>query len=247
MKKFTLKKRGNITFLSYPPLEEIPWLIQGTSLKIETKRRDDPALLSFLEALEIRTVPLITLKQVHSSRIITIKGDPENFKGISGDGLITDLPKVAIGVFTADCVPLILVAKKRRAIGVIHAGWRGTIGGIARKAVREMIKEYDILPEEVVALMGPAISAKCYEVGEEVMKAFRECFPEGEGIISSHKGRYFIDLSRANKYQLIREGIREDNIILTELCTFISSLKLPSYRREGKKAGRMLTLAMIRG
>jgi YfiH family protein len=248
MSDLVLKKEEGISLLFSPVLKKIPWLIHGIGFPIKTKGKDDPALKSLIRHLGIEHHPLITLRQIHSSRVITIKKKtPHHHRGLVGDGIITDLPRVAIAVFTADCIPLILVAERRRAIGVVHAGWRGTKANIAGNAVRFMISELQASPDELSAYMGPAICPRCYQVGKEVVEPFLLQFPEEERVVLNRGGKYFLDLIKANKKQLINEGITEERIYKSGICSFCHPVNLPSYRREKENAGRMLTLAMIKG
>ena len=114
--------------------------------------------------------PLVTLRQIHSDLIHRIDRVPE--QPLAADGMVTDTPGLVLAVLTADCLPIILADRKRRAVGVFHAGWRGTVKRIVEKGVGEMRKHFKSDPRNLVAAIGPGVHGCCYEVGEEVRTRF---------------------------------------------------------------------------
>jgi len=124
----------------------------------------------FFAALRAESLHLLTLRQVHSDVIHTLRAQPEH--PLRGDAVITSLPGLLLGVQTADCVPILLFDPKRRVIAAIHTGWRGTLKRIAAKTVGRMRMEFGTRPAGVVAALGPCIGRCCYEVGPEVVQAF---------------------------------------------------------------------------
>ena len=129
--------------------------------------------------------PLITLRQIHSDLIHYVDQTPEHL--LAGDGLLTDTPGLLLAVQAADCLPVIVVDRKRRAVGVFHAGWRGTVKRIVEKGVGEMRKHFGSDPSNLVAAIGPGVQACCYEVGAEVRTRFEGQFAYGESLFREVK------------------------------------------------------------
>ncbi len=129
-----------------------------------------------------RSWPLVSLRQIHSDlihRVDRVQGDRMPEQPLAGDGMVTDTPGLVLAVQTADClpiIPIILADRKRRAVGVFHAGWRGTVERIVEKGVGEMRKHFKSDPRDLVAAIGPGVQGCCYEVGEEVRTKFEAQF-----------------------------------------------------------------------
>jgi YfiH family protein len=214
--------------------------------------------------------PLVTLRQIHSDIIHCVDSVPQ--QPLFGDGLLTTTPGLLLAIQTADCLPVILVDAKRRAVGVFHAGWRGTVKRIVEKGVGEMFRRFGSRPRDLKAAIGPGIHGCCYEVGEEVRTKFesqfayaaslfreikesdpvREKYPllfltaraPGHGILPK---KIFLDLVEANRQQLLAAGVPKKNIETSPLCTNCHPDLLFSYRAEKGKTGRMMGVAGIRG
>ncbi len=129
--------------------------------------------------------PLVTLRQLHSDLIHRVDRVPEHL--LAGDGLVTDTPGLVLAVQAADCLPVILADRKRRAIGVFHAGWRGTVKRIIEKGVGEMRRHFGSDPRNLVAAIGPGVQGCCYEVGEEVRTTFETQFAYGSSLFREVK------------------------------------------------------------
>ena len=219
--------------------------------------------------------PLITLRQIHSDIIHCVDSipDPRSQEPLSGDGLITATPGLALAIQTADCLPVILVDAKRHAVGVFHAGWRGTVKRIVEKGVGEMIHHFGSRPRDLKAAIGPGIQGCCYEVGEEVRIKFESQFEYGASLFRETKDsdpvrekypllfltarapghshsdlpkKIFLDLVEANRQQLLAAGVPKRSIEMSPLCTNCNPDKLFSYRAEKGKTGRMMGVAAIR-
>lgn len=214
--------------------------------------------------------PLVTLRQIHSDIIHFVDSPPE--AELAGDGLITAMPNLALGIQTADCLPVVLVDPKRRAVGVFHAGWRGTIKRIVEKGVGEMHRHFGSNPRDLKAAIGPGIHRCCYEVGAEVREQFESQFsyapklfheveerdpvrekypmlfltarPPGHSVLPK---KIFLDLVEANRRQLLAAGVTARNIEASSLCTNCRPDLLFSYRAEKGKTGRMMSVVGIRG
>ncbi|MDE7299493.1 MAG: peptidoglycan editing factor PgeF, partial [Lachnospiraceae bacterium] len=212
---------------------------------------------------------LVFTDQVHGT-VIRRAGEADCGKGIvserdySGvDGHITNEPDVPLLVFSADCVPIFLYDSRRRAIGAVHAGWKGTVGGIAAEAVRRMAEEFGSRPEDIFAVIGPSAGPDCYEVGEDVADRFYEEFGgrkmnvDAAGLPnyrpeivrpsdSGQPGKYLINLWEANRHMLMRAGLPEENIFVSGLCTICRQDLFFSHRATGGKRGSMAGFIMLR-
>ena len=213
--------------------------------------------------------PLITLRQIHSDIIHCVDSVPA--EPLSGDGLITATPSLLLAIQTADCLPVILVDTKHHAVGVFHAGWRGTVKRIVEKGVGEMYRHFGTRPRDLKAAIGPGVHACCYEVGEEVRIKFESQFEYGASLFHEVKDsdpvrekypllfltarapghselpkRIFLDLVEANRQQLLAAGVPKKNIDSSPLCTNCNPSLLFSYRAEKGKTGRMMGVAGIR-
>lgn len=213
--------------------------------------------------------PLVTVRQIHSDIIRFVDSPPES--QLAGDGLITATPGLLLGIQTADCLPIILVDPKRRALGVFHAGWRGTVKRIAEKGVGEMRHLFGSRPRDLKAAIGPGIRGCCYEVGEEVREKFESQFAYAEKLFrEGHESdpvrekypmlfltarapghsilpkKIFLDLAEANRQQLLAVGVPAKSIEASPLCTNCRTDLLFSYRAEKGKTGRMMGVAGIR-
>ncbi|MCS7024183.1 MAG: peptidoglycan editing factor PgeF [Bryobacteraceae bacterium] len=174
-------------------------------------------------------LPATQAKQVHSDRVLTVR-EASTCAGV-GDALVTDRPGLRLAVRTADCIPVLLVDREKRVVAAVHAGWRGTLAGIAQRTVETMTQKFGCAPEDLEAALGPGIGACCFEVGPEVAKLFD---PQQET-----KTR--LDLHGLNRRQLISAGLRPAKIHLVGLCTRCAESDFYSFRRDGARAGRMVS------
>ncbi len=199
------------------------------------------------EAFGISGERLVTLSQVHGETIVRV--GESNFQGMrsaQADGMITRDRGLALGVETADCVPVLLVDPAIPAVGAVHAGWRSTVMKILRKAVATMQSEFGSDPARMIAAIGPAIGPECYEVDEPVMGPVRETFPFWEeAALPRTNGRWSLDLVKLNRIELAQAGLPEAGIYSFGLCTSCRAELFYSFRREGR-TGRMLSAIMIK-
>lgn len=285
-------KKARLTILRSDDLTRIPWLIHGFSTRSAgfsrvygghtlnlgfTKQdsrsaveRNRAAFLSQLGATTGKTLwPLVSLRQIHSDLIHCVDKLPK--EPLVGDGLITRMPGIILAVQTADCLPVILVDTKQRAVGVFHAGWRGTVKHIVEKGVGEMRRCFDTSPKNIKAAIGPGIHACCYDVGPEVRQQFESQFAYAKDLFRETKesdpvrekypllfltarapghgelpSKIFLDLVEANRRQLISTGVLPKNIRASTLCTACRPDLLFSYRAEKGLTGRMMGAAGIR-
>lgn len=164
------------------------------------------------------------------------------------DALATGLPGVLLGVKTADCVPVVLGDSRTGACAAVHAGWRGTLAGIVSRALSTLREEFGTRPEDVRAAIGPAALACCYEVGPEVVEAFRAEVSNADALFTpTSEGRALVDLHRANLEQLTGSGVRVERVHALPLCTICRPKDFFSYRRDKKLHGRTGRLLSIIG
>jgi polyphenol oxidase len=200
------------------------------------------------EAFRIPDGRLILMRQVHGDRIRVLDEKmplPEGFPEC--DGLITDRPGVALGVRTADCVPIFFIDRASRIIGAAHAGWRGTALGIAARMVETLAARFSSRPEDLLVSIGPAIGPCCYQVDAPVFEAF-SARPGKEQFLHSCKesGRWMLDLALANRLQVHEAGVPWENILSAGLCTACRQDLFFSHRAGGGCAGRQINLLMLR-
>jgi YfiH family protein len=193
------------------PLDAFPWLVHGFG----TRHADIPALFA----------NLATLKQIHSSVCVPAAGRSGQLG--EGDALLENAPGAVVAVKTADCVPILLVDGRRRAVAAVHAGWRGTVAAIARLAVESMRGRFGTDPADLHAAIGPAIGKCCYEVGPDVAAHF------------GGQGRAHVDLAAACRVQLIEAGLEPARLYVANLCTRCNSEDFHSFRRDKEAAGRL--------
>jgi hypothetical protein len=215
-------------------LEEIPGLVHGFEQRLGPLGWEDSAGTRRRVAAALRpSGRLLLLKQVHGAEVRRApwEGRPP------ADAALADVPGLILGVETADCLPLLLVDPKRRAVAAAHAGWRGTAAGVASAAVQALVAEGS-RPADLVAALGPCIGPCCYEVGDELRAAFG---PGGaEFFRPGARGRPHLDVRGANVRQLAAAGLRPEAIHHLADCTSCRADLYHSYRREGRGAGRMI-------
>ena len=193
--------------------------------------------------------------QKHSAdvRVVNSEQEIQPRPGVMGDdvycdALVSRTPKILLAVKTADCVPVLLGDPKTRAFAAIHAGWRGTSASIVLAAILHLQREYSARPEDMRAAIGPAAKSCCYEVGNEVIKVFKERFPRSDHLFTpTRAGHARIDLHVANRDQLIGAGVAPDRIHLAPLCTMDRTDLFFSYRQEKKLHGRVGRLMSVIG
>ncbi len=205
--------------------------------------------------MQLNPANLFVPCQTHSSEIITIDEafiqdapSVQKEKLKEKDALITNIPEICIGITTADCVPILLYATDKQVIGAVHAGWRGTQQRIVHKTILQMIKQFGCHPENIHAAIGPSISARSFEVGDEVFQAFENTGFDMPFIAYKHHltKKYHIDLWEANRLQLREIQIPENQIEISGICTYLNDKQFFSARKSGIQSGRMLTGICIR-
>lgn len=201
------------------------------------------------EAFGIPDGRLVLIRQVHGDRIRVLDGNGPLPDGPPEcDGLITDRTSVALGIRTADCVPLLFVDRARRVVGAAHAGWRGTALGIAAAMVETFAKGFSSRREDLLAVIGPAIGPCCYQVDAPVFEAFSGL--PGAGKLfrpCRERGRWMLDLVLANRLSIQGSGVPSGNIFSGGPCPACRHELFFSHRASGGgRAGRQINLVMLR-
>lgn len=212
--------------------------------------------------------PIVRLRQIHSDVIHKVDQPPPQL--LSGDGMLTDAPRLLLAIQTADCIPVLLVDRRHKAAGAFHAGWRGTLARIVEKGVGMMRLHFGSRSEDLCAGIGPGIGRCCYAVGEDVLDEFQAQFAYARELFwektESHPVRekypllfltarapghsdagrtIYLDLREANRRQLLAAGLRPDNIHVLDLCTACRTDLFFSHRAEEGVTGRQMALIGI--
>lgn len=175
------------------------------------------------------------LHQVHSDRVVTAR---PSWGDLEADAAVTDDPALLLVVATADCYPLLYHDPVRGAVGAAHCGWRGTVAGLAGRVLERLRRDYGSDPADVRVAIGPGICGRCYQVGDEVVAAFRTAgFPD-EIARPDEDGRWRLDLVRANRLVLERAGARPERVVALEACTPEEPGRFYSHRRDRGVTGR---------
>jgi YfiH family protein len=191
-----------------------------------------------------------TVRQVHGDALVVVQGRDgvAEVAGVEADGLLTDSPEVALAVFTADCLPVLIADPRRGAVAAVHSGWRGTAARISGAAVRRLTEEFGSRPEDLLVAVGPAIGPCCYEVDRPVLEKMEAAFPGVSGLFltPSGGGKAFLDLRAAVAWDLKETGVRGENVTLMDECTACQAEWFFSYRREGRDTGRLAAIIGLR-
>jgi YfiH family protein len=217
-------------------------------VELRDDEREWAAVAGFMQVPRNR---IRLISQVHGRDIAVLrKASDESWTPPRADGILSDDERVAIAVRVADCAPVLIADPTRRAVAAVHAGWRGTMQGIAGEAVGALQRELDCRPEDLVAAIGPCLGPCCGEMGPEVIEMFRAAGHDASRISrwfqTGPSGRPYFDLWRANREQLEAAGIPPDRIHSADLCSRSYPEVFHSYRAKGSAAGRMLGIIRAR-
>ena len=265
-------KEGTLPLLYFPLLEETGLIThcfttrqggvsQGVcaSLNLSFTRGDDPKAVEqnfqrVAEALGVTTDRFVLSHQTHTTNVRKV-GKEDAGCGITRedclkdvDGLITNEPGLVLSTFYADCVPLYFLDPVHKAIGLSHSGWRGTVGRMGRETLKAMEREYQTRPKDTLCVIGPSICQDCYEVSQDVIQAFSQEFGPGarEFYVENARGRYQLDLWKANEAVLEEAGVKREHIATAGLCTCCNHKLLFSHRASGGKRGNLGAFFMLK-
>ena len=267
------KHANGVPYLYFPALEETGCVVNGFSTRLGGVSRGDWATMNFsftrgddpeavrenyrrmAAALGVDVNRMVLSHQTHTTNVRRVTEEDAG-KGVvrerdytDVDGLITNVPGITLVTFYADCVPLYFVDPVRRAIGLSHSGWRGTVNRMGRVTVEAMGKAFGSDPKDIVACIGPSICRDCYEVGPEVAEAFENAFePAKHSEILEEKpdGKFLLDLWRANAIDMEEAGILPERIHVTDICTHCNPELLYSHRRTGERRGNLCAFLSLK-
>lgn len=259
------KHYGEVTLLEYPLLRETGivkhcfttregGVSEGifSSMNLSFTRGDKREAVEenycrLAEAMGVRMEDFVCTDQTHTTNVRVVTREDAG-KGVvrekdyqDVDGLITKEPGLVLSTFFADCVPLYFVDPEKRAIGMSHSGWRGTVGKMGKVTVEAMTREFGTNPADLVCAIGPSICQDCYEVSSDVAEQFIEAFPgnEQELLQKKENEKYQLNLWRANQLILLESGVLEEHIAVTNLCTCCNPKQLFSHRASQGKRGNL--------
>ncbi|MDD5355969.1 MAG: peptidoglycan editing factor PgeF, partial [Candidatus Omnitrophica bacterium] len=195
-----------------------------------------------LSGLGLELSQLVCAKQAHSANVYIAESQDKGRGSfihdeaiINMDAFITKEKGVALSVFVADCLPVFLIDKRSKAVGLVHAGWKGTKSSIVKKTIIMMQQSFGSRPKDLTALLGPSIRKCCYEVGQEFLKYFKRG-------VDIRDDKLYLDLTGINYLQLKEIGVPDGNIFDSGICTSCQNDKFFSYRKEKDSCGRQMAL-----
>ena len=214
-------------------------------LNLSFRVGDDPAIVKdnfcdVKKAVGVHNLKVVTMKQVHGDHIADA-ADPGVKEIGEADGMVAVKPGIFLGVLTADCAPILFSVPEKKLAAVVHAGWRGTLAGIAPKMVRHLSERYGVDPASIETALGPTIGPCCYEIGEDVSNPLTARWGSAaKGSLGSRGGKQYLDIRELNRRQLAAAGVPSGQIDIIGGCTSCDK-DFFSYRRDGKETGRQLS------
>jgi YfiH family protein len=204
-------------------------------------------------ALGFSPEKLVTADQVHGDRIVTVTAEHAGMGAMdytsaipATDALITNVPGIPIATFYADCVPVFILDPVRKVIGLAHAGWKGTVLKIAQKTLIRMSETYGTRPGDCIIGIAPSIGPCCYEVDSVVYKEFDKEYKDTTPFLTpTSASKWQLDLWAANLTQLLEIGVRQENVVISRICTCCNKENFFSYRGENGQTGRMGAFMML--
>ena len=264
---------GNVPYLEYPMLRETGIIRHGFStrlggvsegcwasmnLSFERGDRPEAVMENFRRIgaeLGVRCEDMVLSQQTHTANVRVVTG-ADRGKGITRerdytdvDGLITNEPGICLVTSFAACVPLYFVDPVKKAIGLSHSGWRGTVGKIGKRTVEMMGESFGSDPADILAAVGPSVCMDCYEVSGDVIEKFRQVFDEKlwpELFYEKENGKCQLDLWKANELIFLESGILPEHMAVTNLCTHCNSEILYSHRAAGDKRGNLCAFLALK-
>ncbi len=195
----------------------------------------------YLQELWIKDAKFFNTDQLHSDSVVLLSTDHESRTTLQADAFITNEPGIVCSVRTADCVPILMFDPVKKAVGAVHAGWRGTAKRVAVKVVERFIHEFGSRREDICVAIGPAIVGKCYEVDSEVAESFISI--AGDHMKKgTRRGKWNLDLQQINKAILEKEGITKLEVI--PICSHCDK-RFASYRRDRSEDGRQVNFILL--
>ncbi len=269
----TMERRGPLQYIQFTSFQQTGKITHGFTtrlggvsstpydgLNMAFHVGDDPEKVRtnrklVCEALGMKAEDLVAAVQVHGSEVAVVTAEDRGRGALDyatalsdTDALITNVPEVPLSSYYADCVPILLYDPIKTCVGLAHAGWRGTVQGIAGKTVARMSEVYGSNPADILAAIGPSIGPCCYQVDVPVQQALEKNFSYWQELLTpAGTDRWQLNLWETNRKILLAAGVLEKHITVANLCTSCRHKELFSYRADQGKTGRMASLIMIKG
>ena len=264
---------NGVPYISYRILDDIPWLKNAVSTRLGGVSKDYLASMNlgfnrgdldenvirnheiFANVIGVNPKNIVTGNQTHTTNVKVVTKDDcgkgiyrdRNYTDI--DGLITNEKGIVLATYYADCVPLLIVDTKNKAIGLSHSGWRGTVGKIGKNTVQLMQENFGSKPEDLLAAVGPSVCMDCYEVSEDVIEQFKEAFEKKyweDLFYKKENGKYQLNLWKANELIFLESGILPEHMAITNVCTHCNSKILYSHRTMGNNRGNLCAFLALK-
>ncbi|MDR1801367.1 MAG: peptidoglycan editing factor PgeF [Lachnospiraceae bacterium] len=263
--------REGVTFFTYPKLSKTGIVNHGFStrlggvsvgdcatMNISMSRGDDPEAVMenkrrLAKAIGFEVVNMVFTYQTHTTNVAYVTMNDAGIALRDTDGLVTDIAGLCLVTFYADCVPLYFIDPIKKAIGLSHSGWRGTLNRMGAATVLKMKECFGSAPEDLIAAIGPSICGDCYEVGGDLYDNFSKGFDHE--IIKKiftrtpediKNGKYHLDLWKANWHVLRDAGLKPDNIVTTDICTRCNPDLFFSNRVHGERRGNLSAFLVLK-
>lgn len=271
-KNSIINENNGVEYITYPDLAKLDFVRHASSVRkggiskipylasmnLGFHTDDDAETVRenfriFAKAVGIDVNDMVSSSQFHNANI-RVASSSDRGKGIlksadyeDVDALVTNEKNVALTVFGADCVPLLFADSKNKAAGAAHCGWRGTFKELAPLTVKKMKEIYNSNPKNIFVAIAPCIHGCCYEVDEKLFTDFENKFPDiaQTDALRRENGKFYLDLPKINKQLLIKEGVPEENILISDLCSGCDPANLFSHRKSGGKRGIMASVIEI--
>lgn len=206
-------------------------------------------------AIGVGCEDMVFSQQTHTANVRVVSEEdrgmgilcPQTYQDV--DGLITDVPGICLVTFYADCVPLFFLDPVKKAVGLSHSGWRGTVAKIGQATIGLMQRQFNCDPSDILAAVGPSICQDCYEVSKDVIEKFQENFKScywNELFYQKENGKYQLNLWKANEIVLAEAGIKKEHMAVTNVCTHCNSGVLYSHRAAGKHRGSLAAFLALK-
>lgn len=262
---------AEIPIFQYRSLEETDCVYHGFSTRLggvsqgiyhsmnlsytrgDDKEAVDTNFKRFCSAIHMDWEKICSTDQTHTANVRVITEEdaghgirtPKKYFNI--DGQVTNVPGLPLISYHADCVPLFFVDPVKKAIGLSHSGWKGTVARIGANTVRTMQETYGSKPEDIIAVIGPSICQKCYEVSKDVAEAFSTEFRISPKLVyEKSDGKYQLNLWEANQQVLEDAGLRKEHITQTKWCTRCHPERLWSHRKNGNQRGSLAAFLCLK-
>ena len=271
-KNSTINKNKEVIYITYPNLEKLDFINHASSTRIggistishlssmnlrfnseDTKDTVIQNYKIFADAIGTDVNNMVFSKQMHNANIRFVteadrgKGVVKDLDYTDTDALITNKKNIALTIFGADCVPILFADKNKKAIGAAHCGWKGTYKMLSYFMTKKFKELFDSNPEDLIVAIAPCIHSCCYEVDKKLFEDFENKFNEisKESAFKTENNKFYLDLPEINRQLLVKSGIKDENILVSDLCTGCNHDTLFSHRKSNGKRGVMASIIEI--